>query len=129
MSYYGYSHKSTQMNDWIRMMCKEPQDGLLVTDLDFIFYDYKLNRMKMIEVKTFGAKIKDWQLNIYKTLDLGLRSMPKTPQTPEYEGFYIVTMDRDNPETSTSITINDKNVTKEQLQDFLDFKVRFSELS
>ena len=128
MTYYGYSNKSTQFNDWIQYFCRH--GSLLVTDLDFIFYDDVLKRMKIVEVKTFRAKIKDWQLKIYKTLDFALKNMTQFDETGnfEYEGFFIITMDTDTPETAKRIDINSVQVTKEQLVDFLDFKIRFEEL-
>lgn len=131
MTYYGYSNKSTLMNDWIRLFCKEPQDGLLVTDLDFIFYDFKKKRMKMIEVKTYNAKIKDWQRKIYKAINFALLNMTQLDDIGgfEYEGFYVIVMDTDSPETAKKITINEVEVTKQQLTDFLDFKIRFQELA
>lgn len=122
MTYYGYDHKSMKMNDWIRMSCKSPKDGLLVTDLDFIFYDYKKNLMMLVETKTFNAVMKDWQRNLFKKLDSALKT------TEEYQGFFLISMSNDSPETSDKITINEVEVTKEQLCDFLSFDLKFKDL-
>ena len=131
MSYYGYSHKSTEMNDWIRLSCKEPQEGLLVTDIDFLFYDFKLKRMKILEVKTFNKKIKDWQAKLYKTLDFALMNMTELDNIGgfEYEGFFVLTLDTTSPETAKTINLNGVDITKEQLIYFLDFKIRFCDLN
>lgn len=123
--YYGYKHKSTLFNDWISFRCKPASEGLLVTDLDFVFFDYKKRECMLIETKTYNAKIKDWQLSIYKAIDKALRS---TDNGFKYNGFYIVTLDTDSPETATLITINDKTVTSDKLVQFLDFELHYDNL-
>jgi hypothetical protein len=123
--YYGYNNKSTEFNDWIRFCCKEPSDGLLVSDLDFIFIDYKKKKLKLIEVKTYNAQIKFWQENIYKTLDKSLKS---SCDEYDYEGFYTITMSRSNPEISDIIKINEKIVSRDVLVDFLNFDKKFEDI-
>lgn len=125
MTYYGYSNKSTKMNDWIRMILKDPKFGLLVTDLDFIFYDYKKKRMKLIEVKTFNATMKRWQRELFAIINKALENQT---QDIEYEGFFLIQLDKEHPEESTQMKINNIEVTKQQLIDFLNFDIRFNEL-
>lgn len=130
MTYYGYNNKSTKMNDWIRMCCKPPKEGLLVSDLDFIFFDFKKRRMKLIEVKTYNAKIKDWQRRLYKRIDSALKNKKhECGDYFEYEGFFLIVLSDETPETSDTITINNIKTTKEQLIKFLDFEIYFDKIA
>jgi hypothetical protein len=81
--------------------------------------------MKLIEVKGFNNQLKEWQTNIFNKIDSALKNQDEF----EYEGFFVISMDTDNPETAKKITINGLEVTRQQLIDFLDFKIRFYELA
>lgn len=117
----GYT-KSLKLNDWIRKNCKPSSEGLLVTDVDFIFFDYKKNKYMMLEAKTYDAKMKLWQKQVYKKIDKSLRN------DPDYVGFYLITLSHEDPRSSEWIKINTKLVNIYQLKKFLNFELSYADI-
>ncbi len=128
--YYGYSHKSTEMNDWIRTTLKAPEYGMVVTDFDFIFFEYNLKRLRLLEVKTFNAKVKKWQLEIFRIIDFALKNMNKLDEIGDfkYDGLYILTLDTSSPKTAGKMNINGIEISYNNLIKFLNFEKEFADL-
>lgn len=56
-------------SSWIRSSLPDSSTGFLVTDLDFIVFNYKTRKILLLEVKTRSANIKFWQKSIFELLD------------------------------------------------------------
>ena len=57
------------MSSWIRKNLPDSKIGYLVSDLDFILFNYKTKKIMFLEVKTRGATIKIWQRDLFKNLN------------------------------------------------------------
>ena len=54
---------------WIRQNLPDSSFGFLVTDLDFILYNYTTKKIILLEIKTRNAELKNWQKIIFKQLE------------------------------------------------------------
>ena len=54
---------------WIRKNLPDSSTGTLVSDLDFIIYNYKTKNILLLEIKTHNANLKKWQQDIFNLLD------------------------------------------------------------
>jgi len=61
--------RDLEVSSWIRKNLPDSKTGFMVTDLDFILYNYKSKKLMLVEVKTRKAKMKTWQQNIFTMLD------------------------------------------------------------
>lgn len=69
MTRQEYSNfRDLTFSGWIRNNLPDSSLGLLVTDLDFILYNFNTKRVMLLEIKTRSAKLKKWQYNIFKHL-------------------------------------------------------------
>lgn len=89
MTRQEFSHtRDLTMSGWIRKNLPESAIGYLVTDLDFILYNYKTKKIMLLEIKTRKAKLKSWQENIFKNLALWI-SKGISPDW-EFLGFHTL---------------------------------------
>ena len=56
------------MSNWIRKNLPDSSLGFLVTDLDFILYNYNTKKLMLLEIKTRNTQLKIWQSNIFQNL-------------------------------------------------------------
>jgi hypothetical protein len=129
----------TPFKQWIHANCKgsthygKNPGYLTISDVDFIFRDYNRMLLKMVEEKVLGKKnLERAQTEILRLVDLALKDATRvggTLQDWRYEGFFVITFSKLNPEDSKSIWINGIEVDKEQLRQFLNFDLKFEELT
>lgn len=55
-------------SSWVRKNLPDSSLGYMVSDLDFILYNYKTKKAALVETKTHGSNIKKWQLNLFNNL-------------------------------------------------------------
>jgi hypothetical protein len=84
-----YSHKrDLTMSGWIREKLPDSSFGFLVTDLDFILYNWQTKKIMLLEIKTHNKEIATWQLNIFnniaKWIEIGI------DKDWEFCGFHII---------------------------------------
>ncbi len=74
---------------WIRKFLPESTStGYLVTDLDFILYNYKTKKVMLLEIKTRNSCLKFWQLKLFKNLDKWIRR--GIDEDWGYLGFHVI---------------------------------------
>ena len=61
-------------SNWIRERLPDSNTGFLVSDLDFIFENYKTKKVMFLEVKTRGADLRYWQTKLFNNLDRWIRN-------------------------------------------------------
>lgn len=122
-----YPEKMTKFSLWIRKNCKDSKDGLTLTNIDFLFSEYKKKRIMIIEEKTHGKTTLSFgQSQIFKLLDAALKFAPIEPW--KYDGIFVVSFSNEDPDDSDKILINNIQVTKQQLIDFLNFDISFFDI-
>lgn len=105
---------------WVRENLPDSSTGFLVSDLDFILWNYKSRRLMLIEVKTRGAKMRFWQENLFKVLDEILNIGSRTAGV-EYLGFHCIRFENTNF-VNGSCSIDGKVVTEQELCSYLDME-------
>lgn len=125
------TERMTKFSLWCRTNLKDSKDGLILTNIDYIFADYKKKEIMMVEEKTHGAtEIHYGQSQIFKFVDFALMNTANLDNIGgwSYKGFYIVSFSKQDPDDSDRILINHIPVTKEQLTQFLNFDISFYDL-
>jgi hypothetical protein len=79
------------MSQWVRENLPDSSLGFLVTDLDFILYNFITKKAMLVEVKTRNAHLKKWQGTIFTQLAKWI----KTGIDKEWEflGFHLITFE------------------------------------
>ena len=52
-------------SQWIRDNLPDSSFGFMVTDLDFILYNYNTKKVMLLEIKTRNTNIRVWQRSIF----------------------------------------------------------------
>ena len=64
-----YTHtRDLTFSGWIRENLPDSSTGLLVTDLDFIVYNWKKKKILLLEIKTRNTPLKNWQQRLFDKL-------------------------------------------------------------
>lgn len=77
-------------NNWIRYNLKSSERGLVVQDIDFMFYEYNKNKMIISEVKTRNKQMSRSQFSVYKLQDK-IYKLAHQNGLIKYQGFYLIT--------------------------------------
>ena len=105
------------VNNWIRNKLPDSSTGFMVSDLDFILYNYKTKKLMLLEIKQYGKQIPTWQRNLFNilhhALQIGLAS------DIEYLGFHLVRFEKQD--FSGKIYLDNQEVTEQELIDKLSF--------
>lgn len=80
-----------KFNDWVRDNLPEASTGFMVTDIDFIFYNYNTKKIMFIEVKTHNKQVKDWQRNLFHNISEWVKN--GIDNTWDYLGFHLLTFE------------------------------------
>ncbi|MCK5019107.1 MAG: hypothetical protein KAS32_18750 [Candidatus Peribacteraceae bacterium] len=125
------SSKMTPFSKWIRKECKASEDGMIVSDLDYILMDYKLKRIKILEEKTSGAtQVVFPQTRIINLIKLAVKKyVEEEMEGWVYEGFFVISFDKWYPLDSKDIRVNGLEVTADQLRRFIDFEITYQDLT
>lgn len=108
---------STEFGLWLREQKSiDSRLGFIATNLDYIWSNYKTGEWMLIEEKRYGAEPTFTQSNLFKKLDKACQSQDN------YHGFHVITFENTNP-TDGKIKLDGVFITKEQLLQFLQFKV------
>ena len=112
-----FDNKSTEFGLWLRLQEEiDSSLGYITTNLDYTWCNYKTGDWLLIEEKRYGGKIKLWQSQLFERIN-------KLCQADEhYHGFHRIVFERTNPNDGT-IQLDGKTITKEELLQFLQFKL------
>ena len=130
----GYKAALTPFSIWVNSNCKGSTlysripGHLTVSDVDFVFRDYDKMLLKLVEEKVLGKKhLERSQSEILKLVDSAFKDATRDGGALEgwkYEGFYIITFSKSDPEDSKQIFINGVEVDKDQLRRFINFDLK-----
>lgn len=102
---------------WIRENLPDSATGYLVTDLDFILFNWKTKKIMLLEVKQYKKQIRMWQKKLYQLLHTALsRGLPKDV---EYLGTHLITFEKND--FKNNVWFDKSVVTEEQLKAKLSF--------
>ena|SRR3990167_2881282 len=60
--------RELKMSSWIREKLPDSSEGFMVSDLDFILYNYKEKMCMLLEVKTRNTDLKEWQKRLLENV-------------------------------------------------------------
>ena len=109
---------STEFGLWLR---EQPEIdsalGYIATNIDFMWRNYKSKLWMLIEEKRYMSKVKRWQMQMFKLIDVFCSA------DKNYRGFHILTFENSNPDDG-KIYLDGTGITKRELLDFLRFTKR-----
>jgi hypothetical protein len=80
--------RELKFSSWIGEKLPDSSFGFLVTDLDFILYNWQTKKIMLLEIKTRNAKLKKWQQIIFfqiaKWIEKGI------DKDWIFQGFHII---------------------------------------
>ena len=79
-------HRDLTFSRWVRSNLPDSNTGYMVSDLDFILYNYNTNNLMLIEVKTHAKNIKKWQRKLFQKLHKAI----KKSGLFNYYGFHCI---------------------------------------
>lgn len=82
------NYRPPEFSHWIRKYLPDSSTGFMVTDLDFIIFNYKTRKIMFIELKTRGAKLQDWQRNCWRNIAKWVRKGIDDDWT--FLGFHLI---------------------------------------
>ena len=110
---------STEFGLWLRKQ-KEIDSGLgfVATNLDYIWRNYRTGNWMLIEEKRYMSNISFAQGQCFLIIDRACRNESK------YKGFHKIVFEKTSPDDGRT-WLDDKEVTKRDILDFLEFDERF----
>lgn len=116
----------TPFGIWVREYIRNSNQGICVTNLDFVIEDFRKKKIMLLEEKQNGGVIHKGQFLTFDVLDFALRkSTPKSGY--EYWGFFLLQFPRGCTMPGPGMTLNGKLITAEELQAHLNFELMFCE--
>ena len=104
---------------WIRENLPNSSTGFMVTDVDFIIYNYKSKKIIIVEIKTRNSEIKQWQRIFYKNLNRWIKN--GIDNNWEYLGVHLIKFDNTNFENGNCY-LDNKIIDDKSLIKFLSLK-------
>jgi hypothetical protein len=103
-------------SQWIRKSLPDSATGFLVTDLDFILFNYKTKKFMLIEVKSRSTRIKIWQQSIFRLMDEWISGGMRDGWTNL--GFHVIMFENTNF-SDGAVYLDDLEVSENTLKNFL----------
>ena len=106
---------------WIRQYLPKSEDGISVTNLDYIIEDFRNKKIMLLEEKSNGGKLHRAQCLTFEVLDRVLfHNAPKLGY--EYWGMFILQFPHGCDMPGPGMKLNDMVISAEKLQAHLSFK-------
>ena len=116
----------TPLGIWVRQYLKTSEEGLSITNLDFIIEDFKNKKLQLLEEKQSGGRLHNAQALTFAEIDKAL--MKSCPQTGyDYWGFFVLQLKPNTTMPGPGMTLNGVSITCEQLKEHLNFEKQFCE--
>lgn len=115
-------------NDWLRTKLSDGTTGLLVSDIDFMIWNYKTKQCMMIEVKSMGAEIKFWQRDQFQRINKWIKAGIISDPQWTYLGFHYLRFNKLGNDFKAGVTLDGKLITEEELIKFLSFNMQDKEV-
>lgn len=103
---------------WVRENLPNSNKGFMVSDLDFIFQNYKTKKVMLLEVKTRSAKLRKWQKILFANLDKWIKH--GISKDWQYLGFHTVRFENTDFNNGR-VLFDNKLVTEKELIENLSF--------
>jgi hypothetical protein len=110
--------KQKYLSDWVRAKLPDSKLGYMVSDFDFILFNYKSKKIIFIESKTFNKQIATWQRKLFTMLNRWLKNGTDDGYTNF--GFHLVTFQNSSFEDG-KVYFDNKEVTESELINKLSF--------
>jgi len=108
---------STEFGIWLRVQPQiDSSLGFLASNIDYCWTNYKTGEWMFIEEKCYNTAIKYWQKKLFSIIHNVCRADKK------YRGFHLLVFENTSPEDG-KIFLDNKEISKEQLLNFLSFKL------
>ena len=104
---------------WVREKLPDSSTGYMVSDLDFVFWNYKSKKIMLVEIKTRNSNIKTWQKNMWSNIHKWIKKGIDSDWT--YLGFNLIQFQNTNFNDGKCF-LNGKEITEAELINFLSFK-------
>jgi hypothetical protein len=82
------NYRPPKFSGWIRSNLPDSFTGLLVTDIDFVLFNNKTQKVMLIELKTNNTPIKTWQRELFKCLNRWITN--GVDEGWQYLGFHLI---------------------------------------
>lgn len=107
-----------EFSNWVRQNLPDSSSGYMVSDLDFILYNYKTKKLKLLEVKTRGSRMPEFQRCIFRDLSHWItRGIDGGWQ---YLGFHLLVFEKTSFDDGR-VYLDGKEVTEAELVRKLSF--------
>lgn len=106
------------VSGWIRENLPDSSTGFLVSDLDFILYNYKTKRIMLLEVKQHGKEMATWQNNLFKNLALWISK--GIDKDWNFLGFHSIKFENTDFKDGKCY-YDHQEITEEELKHLLNF--------
>jgi hypothetical protein len=110
----------TPFGHWIRQY--GPQQGVTVTNLDYVVEDYRERKIMLIEEKSNGGEIAYGQKLTFAVLDAALGILDSLG-VYKYHGAFVVQMPPGKDMPGPGTKVNGIDCTMEEIRDLLHFTV------
>lgn len=115
--------RSLSFSLWLRGL-SDPITGLTITNLDWIFWNWKTKQLMFCEEKCHNGKIsKYFDIFCKEVLSPGMKEYCENNNI-EYRGFHVITFDGLGPTDSKHIMFDDREVSSDELKKILRMDVQ-----
>jgi hypothetical protein len=108
-------------SNWIRNNLPDSSSGFLVSDLDFILYNYKSKKIMLVEVKTRNARMRTWQGILFCQLSQWIQKGISEGWT--YHGFHLIRFENTYFNDGLCF-LDEKKITEKDLISFMSLGER-----
>jgi len=112
--------RSLEFSRWIRSNLPDSDTGYFVTNLDWIFHNYKNRILLMVEEKTHGGKIRYGQAKLFNDIVAPALQDWCWKNNYVWLGFHCLVFENTNP-SDGKIYWDDELITEETLRERLSF--------
>ena len=81
-----------EFSGWVRQNLPDSSTGYMVTDIDYFVRNYKTKKIAILEVKTRGSRMPEFQRRGFE--DLGRWITQGIDQGWQYMGFYLLVFEK-----------------------------------
>ena len=117
--------KLKKFNDWTRDKLPNSYTGYRAYDLDWVFWQrgtsHNIEKIMMVEVKTFCSSVKPDQLKTYLFLDQCIKQYVSNFTETKYYGFHVLVFERTFFDDG-KCWLNNKEISENDLITFLSFQ-------
>ena len=110
--------KQKFLSDWVRFNHPDSDNGFMVSDLDFVIYNYKSKKIIFLESKTYNKQISNWQRKLFEMLNRWIKN--GTDEGYQNLGFHLVTFEKSGFNDG-KVFFDKKEVNEQELKQILSF--------